>query len=176
MHWVFCISAATLDDDIDNQSIGCLKKTITQVEKMTGKRFQNNTSTEEPRKLAKKVLDRLVNDQATHTENAGKEEPFLIPNPELEKDPHIKQNPGVRVTPEEQDMENKGALEYTLQVEFSLKQNTTELGIFQQFTDKILQLDKLAKYLPWHGKEGELLPDIDTNNLPYSVVRGSICL
>ena len=55
---------------------------------------------------------------------------YLTKNMALEVNSTVVQAPGLKVTEEEQNLANTGLLEYIFQVEFKLKNNVSELGMF----------------------------------------------
>ena len=95
----------------------------------------------------------------------------LTRNVALETDPTVVQTPGVPVTKNEQELANTGLLEYTFQVEFKLKNNVSEIGMFQEFVRRIVSVEPNIKFLPWNGDD-DSLPKIDGKHLPYATIRG----
>ena len=170
VHWDFVLTAATADSEIATQGPGSLTNAVIKVEKMLNKKIQNVASPLGPRDLAKRARDILIAESAT-TDAQTRTSAFLIPNPVFELDPTTQQSPGVKVTPTEQRMANSGVLEYTFQVELSLK-NVSEHTVFQQFTSQVIEGDQATKFLPWYGNESGNLPDIDKHNNPHKTVRG----
>ena len=173
VHWAFTITAATTDDEINAQGPGALTHAVTQIEKMLSKKFQNVASPIGPRELAKMTRDSLIQQADRQTQSTTTA--FLIPNPVFEIDPTTQQSPGVKVTPEEQKLADSGALEYTFQVELTLK-NATELATFQQFTNKVFEYDKDTKFLPWFNNEKSTLPEIDRLHSSYKAMRREVRL
>ena len=138
---------------------------------MLGNKFQNIESPVGPREFAKLARDSLIKQVDLKSVTSA----FLIPNLVFEIDPTTQQSPGVQVTPEEQHLADSGALEYTFQVELSLK-NATDLATFQQFTNKVFEGDKDTRFLPWFNNDNSTLPDIDRSHNPYKAVRGDVRL
>ena len=99
----------------------------------------------------------------------------LARNIALDMDATIVQAPGLKVTEEEQTLANAGLLEYTFQVEFKLKNNVTEIGMFQEFVRKVTAAEPTTKFLPLYG-EGDNQPDIDQKHLPYATIKGRVRL
>ena len=170
VHWDFALTAVTTDDEIAKQGPGSLTNAVIQVEKMLGVKIQDVANPLGPRELAKQARDMLVQktdqDGATQRTSA-----FLIPNPVFELDPTTQQSPGVRVTPEEQRLADAGALEYTFQIELNLK-NVSEITVFTQFTNRVMEVDQEMKFLPWYRNETGTLPAIDRNTNPHRTISG----
>ena len=47
--------------------------------------------------------------------------------------------------------------------------------MFQEFVTKIMKQDQQAKFIPWFNENVSDLPEIDTSNIPYKVIKGKVC-
>ena len=171
--WTFNITAATTDDEIAGQGPGSLTNAVIQVEKMLNRKIQDVVSPMGPRDLAKKARDFLVSEVVE--KQPEKTKTYMIPNPILEIDQTTQQTPGVPVTRAEQHLANAGVLEYTMQIELTVK-NGNELAVFQQFTTKVFEADKNLQFLPWYRYDGDDMVTIDRTHTPYQTVRGEVRL
>ena len=67
-------------------------------------------------------------------------------------------------------------MEYTFQVELNIKNNKSDIDLFQEFTARVLKCDNNLKFLPWSSDNSTGLPNIDVHNSPYSLIRGAVRL
>ena len=149
----------TTNVKIHKQGLGSLTHAVIQVEKILKNKVQDASSPLGPRDLAIKVRDALRDlSNLSQSKRSVVRALYLIPNPVYDIDPLTQQTPGVRVTTDEQKLTDTGDLVYTFQLEFTIKNSSSESATFQQFTDIVLKLDKSTRFLPWNTVEGSALP------------------
>ena len=125
------------------------------------------------KELARKARDLLIQMKDGPEEAALLKKPaFLIPKPVYDIDPSTQQNPGVPVTKEEQKLADSGELEYTFQVELHIKNGNTNLAVYQQFTNRVIEGNDNTIFLPWYSNDKEAFPEIAKNKSLFQVIQG----
>ena len=96
----------------------------------------------------------------------------LTRNVALEVDTTTVQSPGLKVTEEEQNLADTGLLEFTFQVEFKLKSNDTEIGMFQEFVRNVTNAEKVLNSFLGLGKR-HIYQSWITNTCRMQLLKGN---
>ena len=139
MKWEFLITPETTNEEIEKVPTTKLLRAVIKAEKQLGIKIQTGVVSIGPREQARQARDALLN-KKQKDKNSGsmiRGSKHLTRNVALDVDTTKVQSPGLKVMEEEQNLADTGLLEFTFQVEFKLKSNDTEIGMFQEFVRRV---------------------------------------